>query len=62
MVLRKKIKIHQSKNANTQYIVIPSSIVNDSQYPFKKEREVEIEVEPENNLIIIRSKKLKQKR
>ena len=56
MVLRKKIKIHQSKNAKTQYIVIPSSIVNDSQYPFKNDEEVEIEVKPKNNSIIIRSK------
>jgi len=60
MVLRKNIKIHQSKNANTQYIVIPSSVVNDSQYPFKKEQEVEIVVKPENNSIIIHGKNSKK--
>lgn len=35
MVLEKETKIIQSRNARTQYIVIPADMVADSRYPFK---------------------------
>jgi len=53
MTLRKKTKIVQSKNANTQYIVIPSALVADSQYPFRNGDEIEIIVDPIEKRIII---------
>lgn len=53
MALERKIKIKQSKNAHTQYLVIPSSIVQDSQYPFKAEEEVKVTVDPKMKRIVI---------
>ena len=44
MVLKERTKILQSTNAKTQYITIPSDMVIDSQYPFKADDEVEIEI------------------
>jgi hypothetical protein len=55
MALRDWVRIKQSKNAHTQYLIIPSAIVRDSQYPFKKEEEVEITVEPSERKIIVKS-------
>lgn len=54
MSLRSRVKIKQSKNAHTQYLIIPSAIVQDSQYPFKKEEEVEITVDPYEKRIIVK--------
>lgn len=53
MVLKRKVKIKQSKNAHTQYLVIPSSIVQDSQYPFKADEEVKITVDSKKKRIIV---------
>lgn len=53
MALERKIKIKQSKNAHTQYLIIPSSIVQDSQYPFEGEEEVKISVDPGMERIIV---------
>jgi hypothetical protein len=44
MVLKERIRILQSTNAKTQYITVPSAMVSDSQYPFKANDEVEIEI------------------
>lgn len=57
MALRHKTKIKQSKNAYTQYLVIPSSLVRDSQYPFTEEEDVEIIVDPKEKKIIVKSVK-----
>jgi len=54
MALQGRVKIKQSKNAHTQYLVIPSAIVRDSQYPFKKDEEVEILVVPNERRIIVK--------
>ncbi|MEM2429218.1 MAG: hypothetical protein QW779_01605 [Nitrososphaerales archaeon] len=48
-------KIVQSKNARTQYIVIPADIVSDSQYPFKAGERIRITIDPYRKLMIIRS-------
>lgn len=56
MVLKGKSRITKSKNSYTQYITIPSWIARDSQYPFKGNEEVEIQVDPDGR-IEIRKKK-----
>ncbi len=55
MALKHKTKVKQSENAYTQYLVIPSALVRDSQYPFKKDEEVEIVVDPKEKKIIVKS-------
>lgn len=54
MALKHKTKIKQSENAHTQYLVIPSALVRDSQYPFKKDEEVEVIVDPKEKRVIVR--------
>lgn len=56
MVLKEKTRISQSPNACTQYVTIPSAMVRDSQYPFKKDEEVEIMVDPEHKILMIATK------
>lgn len=53
MVLEEETKIVQSRNAYTQYIVIPAAMVRDSQYPFEKNEKVKIIVIPEEEKIVI---------
>jgi len=54
MVLKTKVRLSQSKKAWTQYVTIPSAVVQDSQYPFKDDDvDVYLEVEPATGLIII---------
>lgn len=53
MVLQMKVKLAQSKKAYTQYISIPADIVRDSQYPFKGNEELNLTIEPAQNMIII---------
>jgi hypothetical protein len=54
MVLVAKTKIVQSRNARTQYIIIPADMVADSQYPFSGGGEVEIIVIPSEAKLEIR--------
>ena len=56
MVLKTKIKISQSKKAWTQYITVPSAVVQDSQYPFKASDELHLEIEPNFGIMIISKK------
>jgi hypothetical protein len=56
MVLKEKSKIIQSVKSYTQYVTIPSAVVRDSQYPFKKNDRVEIEVDPMKKVIIIKKR------
>jgi len=53
MGLEKASTITQSKTAHTQYITIPATIVNDSQYPFRECGKVMVTVEPDYEIIII---------
>jgi hypothetical protein len=55
MVLQAEISIIQSKNAHTQYLAIPSVMVQDSHYPFKDGDKVRITIDPYRKLMIIRS-------
>jgi len=53
MVLKEKTKIVQSRNAYTQYLIIPSAVVRDSQYPFRDGGNVKITVDPTHRVMII---------
>lgn len=53
MGLEKETKIIQSKNAHTQYVTIPASIVQDSQYPFGEGGKVKVYVEPDPGVMIV---------
>jgi hypothetical protein len=53
MVLATETKIVQSKSAHTQYLVIPSVMVQDSQYPFQGGEKVRIIIDPYRKLIMI---------
>ena len=53
MGLEKDSTITQSKTAHTQYVTIPASIVQDSQYPFRDGGKVKVTVEPDYEVIII---------
>jgi len=53
MVLKEETKIVQSRNAYTQYLIIPSAMVRDSQYPFKDGGHVKIITDPIHRVIII---------
>ena len=55
MVLEKETKIVQSRNAYTQYLVIPAVMVQDSQYPFREGEKVRITIHPEHKMMIITS-------
>jgi len=55
MVLEEETKIVQSRNAHTQYIVIPAVMVRDSQYPFKADERVRITIDPYRKMMVIRS-------
>ncbi len=55
MALEGKAKIVQSPNAYTQYLIIPSALVRDSQYPFKEGDTVTIKVDVQNKILIIMS-------
>jgi hypothetical protein len=55
MVLEEKTKIVQSRNAHTQYIVIPAVMVRDSQYPFRADERVRITIDPYRKMMIITS-------
>jgi hypothetical protein len=55
MVLQVETKLVQSKDAHTQYLVIPSAMVQDSQYPFKEGEKVRIVIDPYRKMMIISS-------
>ena len=55
MVLEAETKIVQSKDAHTQYLVIPAVMVQDSQYPFKEGEKVRITIDPYRKVMMIGS-------
>ena len=54
MVLKVKSRVAKNPHANTQYIAIPSSMVQDSQYPFKPDDTVELEIDEKKGILIVR--------
>lgn len=59
MVLKAESKILKNPDANTQYVTIPSSMTIDSQYPFKPNDAVELEVDREKGTLIVRRSRKK---
>jgi len=59
MGLEKEKKLIQSKNAHAsaQYVTIPASIVQDSQYPFGDGGKVRVYVEPDPGVMRARKRK-----
>lgn len=55
MVLQTETKIVQSKDAHTQYLVIPAVMVQDSQYPFEEGEKVRIIIDTSHKRMIIES-------
>ncbi len=55
MVLQTETKIVQSKDAHTQYLVIPAVMVQDSQYPFKEGEKIRITIDTGHKRMIIES-------
>jgi hypothetical protein len=55
MVLQTETKIVQSKDAHTQYLVIPAVMVQDSQYPFKAGDRVKMVIDTHQNILVIKS-------
>jgi hypothetical protein len=45
----------QSKDAHTQYLVIPSVVVHDSQYSLKEAEKVRIIIDPYRKMMMVRS-------
>lgn len=55
MVTQAETKLVQSKDAHTQYLVIPSVMVQDSQYPFREGEKVRIIIDSYRKMMIIRA-------
>jgi hypothetical protein len=55
MVLQTETKIVQSKDAHTQYLVIPAVMVQDSQYPFEEGEKIRITIDTGHKRMIIES-------
>lgn len=51
--------IIQTKNALTQYITIPSTMVADSQYPFRDAGKIKITIKPDEQMMIITREDIK---
>ncbi len=56
-VLVGEAKIYKHPNADTLYLTIPSKVVQDSTFIFKKGDRVQIRYDPEKKTLIIESKK-----
>lgn len=54
LVLKVESKILENKQAKTQYITIPARVAQDSQYPFKANDTVELEIDPQEKRLIVR--------
>ena len=54
MVLKAKSRILKNPDANTEYVTIPASMALDSQYPFKPNDAVELEIDEKKEILIVR--------
>ena len=54
MVLKAETKILKNPDANTQYITIPASMTLDSQYPFKPNEKVELEIDGTRQVLTVK--------
>ena len=54
MTLTAKVRVVQNPDAKTQYIAIPSAVVQDSLYPFHKDDTLDLEIDPKNKTATLR--------
>jgi len=54
LTLKVETKILENERAKTQYITIPARVVQDSQYPFKANDLVELEIDPQEKNLVVR--------
>lgn len=54
MTLKIEAKILENERAKTQYITIPAQVTRDSQYPFKKNDIVELEIDLEEKKLVVK--------
>jgi hypothetical protein len=52
--LTAKVRVVQNPDAKTQYIAIPSAVVQDSLYPFDKNDELFLKIDPKAKTIFLR--------
>lgn len=53
MVLKAKSKFLKNRNSWTYYLAIPADVVKDSQFPFKPDEEVDIEVKTADRTLVV---------
>jgi hypothetical protein len=54
LVDKVETRILENREARTQYITIPARMVQDSQYPFKANDTVELEIQSEEKRLVVR--------
>jgi hypothetical protein len=52
--LTAKVRVVQNPDAKTQYIAIPSRVVQDSLYPFHEGDELHLKIDPKANTAFLR--------
>jgi hypothetical protein len=52
--LTAKVRVVQNPDAKTQYIAIPSKVVQDSLYPFQKNEELLLKIDPKQETAFLR--------
>jgi hypothetical protein len=52
--LTAKVRVVQNIDAKTQYIAIPSVVVQDSLYPFRKDDILDLEIDPKTKTATLR--------
>ncbi len=54
MTLTAKVRVVQNPDAKTQYIAIPSAVVQDSLYPFRKNDILFLKIDPKAKAAFLR--------
>jgi hypothetical protein len=54
LALTAKVRVVQNPDAKTQYIAIPSVVVQDSLYPFHKDDMLDLEIDPKTKTATLR--------
>ncbi|MGA2783762.1 MAG: hypothetical protein ABSF09_03580 [Candidatus Bathyarchaeia archaeon] len=54
MTLKAQVRVVQNPDAKTQYIAIPSAVVQDSLYPFHKNDILDLEIDPAKQTATLR--------
>jgi hypothetical protein len=54
LTLSAKVRVVQNPDAKTQYIAIPSAVVQDSLYPFHKGDMLDLEIDPKSKMATLR--------